>query len=147
MHNSLSINYVSRIFVAGQAETEFKLKSTQFDSLSVFVKDQGSSKTRSLNQGKNHNADVTQRSMLPNGRGGEVQGFWVWVWYDRDIEVATDEKKKMNEDFKMQKWMAEPESWGFTAGRSEARRNGEDPSADGEGKQPISTSSHVFYTE
>ncbi|CAF3512313.1 unnamed protein product [Fusarium graminearum] len=113
MHNSLSINYVSRIFVAGQAETEFKLKSTQFDSLSVFVKDQGSSKTRSLNQGKNHK----------------------------------DEKKKMNEDFKMQKWIAEPESWGFTAGRSEARRNGEDPSADGEGKQPISTSSHVFYTE
>ncbi|PTD03547.1 hypothetical protein FCULG_00000533, partial [Fusarium culmorum] len=93
--------------------------------------------------------------------------FWVWVWYGRDIEVATDEKKKMNEDLlmkhllkkddrsielkkvnsKMQKWMAEPESWGFTAGRSEARRNGEDPSADGEGKQPISTSSHVFYTE
>lgn len=47
---------------------------------------------------------------------------------------------------KMQK-KVEPESWGFTAGRSEARRNGEDPSADGEGKQPISTSSHVFYTE
>ncbi|CEI69017.1 unnamed protein product [Fusarium venenatum] len=38
----------------------------------------------------------------------------------------------------------EPESWGFTAGGSEARRNGEDPSADEDGKQPISTSSHVL---
>jgi hypothetical protein len=58
--------------------------------------------------------------------------------------ILMQNNAKQNADADVNAKKEEPESWGFTAGGSEARRNGEDPSADGDGKQPISTSSHVL---